>query len=129
MILVVVADVCAHESNEMALAEDDDVVEELSTAAADPALRGSVLPWAAKRSADRFCAHCLDELDDRGAKDGVAIEYEISRSGVVGKRFTQLLNHPSGGRVERRVEVNDVPTAVLDAKEAVRVAEATRSAS
>ena len=104
----------------MTCAEDHDVLKELATAAADPPLRGSVLPWAAKRSANGFCARCFDELDDRSAKDEVAVEDEISRSGVAGKRLTQLLNNPSRRLVERGVEVNDVPTTVLDDEEAVQ---------
>ena len=87
-VLVIVGDVRSHKSDEMTLTENHDVLEELSTTASDPALGGSVLPWTAKRSANRFCAHCLDELDDRGVKDGVAIADKISRSGVVGKRLT-----------------------------------------
>ena len=81
---MIVADVSSHEPDEMTCTENHDVLKELATAAADPPLRGSVLPWAAKRSANGFCARCLDELDDRSVKDEVAIEDEISRSGVVG---------------------------------------------
>ena len=119
-VLMIVADVSSHEPDEMTCTENHDVLKELATAVADPPLRGSVLPWAAKRSANGFCARCFDELDDRSAKDEVAIEDEIFRSGVVGKCLTQLLNNPSRRRVERGVEVNDVPTAVLDDEEAVQ---------
>ena len=83
----------------MTCTENHDVLKELATAAADPPLRGSVLPWAAKRSANGFCARCLDELDDRSVKDEVAIEDEISRSGVVGKRsFTSTPRSTRRGR-------------------------------
>ena len=44
----------------------------------------------------------------------------MSRSGVVGKHLTQLLNNPSRRRVERGVEVNDAPTTVLDDEEAIQ---------
>ena len=73
-----------------------------------------------------FVPRCFDELDDRSVKDEVAIEDEIFRSSVVGKRLTQLLNNPSRRRVEGGVEVNDVPTAVLDDEEAVTAAGAKR---
>ena len=109
---MIVADVSSHEPDEMTCAENHHVLNELATAAADPPLRGSVLPWAAKRSANGFCARCLDELDDRSVKAEVAVADEISRSGVVGKRLTQLLNSPSRRRVEGGIEVNDVPTSV-----------------
>ena len=47
---MIVADVSSHEPDEMTCAENHDVLKELATAAADPPLRGSVLPWAAKRN-------------------------------------------------------------------------------
>ena len=46
-IFVVVVDVRAHAPDEMTLAEDHDVLKELSTAAADPALGRPVLPRTA----------------------------------------------------------------------------------
>ena len=55
-VLMIVADVSSHEPDEMTCAENHHVLKELATAAADPPLRGSVLPWAAKRSANGFCA-------------------------------------------------------------------------
>lgn len=46
---MVVADVRAHEPDEMSLAENHDVVEELATAGPDPALSGSVLGLRSNR--------------------------------------------------------------------------------
>ena len=46
-IFVVIADVRPNQTNEMTLAEDHDVIEELAPAAADPALGRSVLPRTA----------------------------------------------------------------------------------
>ena len=45
-VLMIVADVSSHEPDEMTCADNHDVLKELATAAADPPLRGSVLPWA-----------------------------------------------------------------------------------
>ena len=87
-VLVVVADVRPDEANEMTLAEDHDVLEELSTAAADPALGGSVLPRTAVGDPNRLGAHGLDELDHGGAKYRVAVEDKVSRRRVLGKRLT-----------------------------------------
>ena len=55
-VLVVVIDVQTREADEMPLAEDDHVLEELATTAPDPALGGSVLPWAAIRGASGIAA-------------------------------------------------------------------------
>ncbi len=119
-IFMVVAEIQAHEPHEMPFAEDDDVFEELATTVPNPALSGSVLPRTTIGDANRLCAHGLYELDHRGAEYRVAVEDEVSRRGVVRKRLTQLLRHPGRGRMERGVEVNDVPTAMLDDEEAVQ---------
>jgi len=44
---MVVGDVVSQQSSEMTFIEHDDVVEQLSTYAADPPLSDTVLPWAA----------------------------------------------------------------------------------
>jgi len=54
-ILVIVAGVRPHEANEMTLAKDDYVIEELAPTAADPALGCPVLPRAPIRNANRLC--------------------------------------------------------------------------
>ena len=56
-VLVIVGDVSSHESDEMELAENYDVLEQLAPTTADPTLGGSVLPRAAIRGANRLCAH------------------------------------------------------------------------
>ena len=127
-VLVVVADIQAHKPDEMLFAEDDDVFEELPAAAADPAFSRSVLLRTAIGDANRLCAHGPYELDHRRAEYRVAVEDQVSRRGVVGKRLTQLLHHPRRGWMERGIEVKDVTPAVLDDEEAVTAAEATPSA-
>ncbi len=92
----------------MPLAEDHDVLEELSTTAADSALRRPVLPRATVRDPNRLCAHRLDELDYGGAEDRVPVKDEVSRRGVVGKRLTSLLDHPRRRRVEPGAKVQDM---------------------
>ena len=77
-VLVIVGDVSSHDSDEMTLAQNYDVLEELAPTAADPALGGSILPRAAIRGANRLCAHGPSELDDRRAEDRVAVEDEVS---------------------------------------------------
>jgi hypothetical protein len=49
-VLVVITDVLRHEPVEMPLIQDDHVVQEVSSATPDPALRDPVLPRTAKRS-------------------------------------------------------------------------------
>ena len=61
-VLMIVADVSSHETDEMTCAENHHVLKELAAAAAEPPLRGSVLPWAAKRSANGLCARPVPKL-------------------------------------------------------------------
>ena len=51
-VLMVIADVLAHEPDEMSFAEDHDVLEQLATTTQDPTLGGAVLPRASKGRAD-----------------------------------------------------------------------------
>jgi len=94
-ILVIVADICPHEPDEMPLAEDNDVLEKLAPAISYPALGGSVLPGAAIGDANRLCAHGPYELDHRRAEYRIAVEDQVSRRGVVQKRLTQLAASPT----------------------------------
>jgi len=47
-ILVVVTDVVANESNQVEIVQDDNMIQQLSPAGADPALRDAVLPRASR---------------------------------------------------------------------------------
>ena len=117
-IFVVVVDVQTYETNEMPLAEDHDMLEQLSTTTQDPALGDSVLPGTPIRGTNGIDAECSDELDDAPAEDGVTVEDEIPRRGVVRERLTELLHHPGRRRMERGVEVNDMSTLMLDDEDA-----------
>jgi hypothetical protein len=44
-IVVIIGDVLLEETTEMALAEDNDVIQDLATHASNPALGDGVLPW------------------------------------------------------------------------------------
>ncbi len=101
-VLVIVGDVSSHESDEMTLAQNYDALEELAPTAADPALGGSVLPRALIRGTNGIDAERLDELDDGRIEDGITVEDEIPRRGVVGERLAELLHHPGRRRMEWR---------------------------
>jgi hypothetical protein len=53
VIFVMVGDVGASEPNQMALAEDDHMVHQLSPAAADPTFRHRILPGTPERCTGR----------------------------------------------------------------------------
>jgi hypothetical protein len=90
------------------------VVEHLSTTTQDPALGGSISPWASIRGANGIDAERPDERHDGRAEDGVPVENELLRRCVVWKRLTELLDDPGRRRIESAVEVNNVSPAMLD---------------
>jgi hypothetical protein len=73
------------------LVEHDHVVEELSSAATDPAFRNGVLPGATIGGPARVGSQRLDEPDDGGVEDRVSVEDEMRRRCVEGKRLPKLL--------------------------------------
>ena len=53
-IFMVIANILGQQPLEVLLIQDDHVVEQVSSATPNPALRDAILPGAAKRSADRL---------------------------------------------------------------------------
>ena len=79
----------------MALVEHNHIIEQIPAATANEALRYSVLPRALEAGSFGLYAEALDRIDDFVIEVRAAIEDQVSRRGVVGKCFTQLLDHPS----------------------------------
>ena len=73
-ILMMVLEVGTYQSNEVAFAEDHDVLEEFAPAAADPAFGHRILPRTPVRRSGGFGAHGLHESHDRRTEDRVPIE-------------------------------------------------------
>src|ERR1700746_1156631 len=55
---MVVAHIFGHQPFQMALIQDDYVIQQVSSATSYPAFRNPVLPWAAKCGADRLGSYC-----------------------------------------------------------------------
>ena len=89
---MVVGDVRPNQPSEVALPQDDDVIEELSATAPDPALRDRVLPGTSIRRAYGPRSHRLHRLHDGGAEDAVSVKDQIPRRGVEREGFAQLLD-------------------------------------
>jgi hypothetical protein len=73
-VVVVVARVGTNQPYQMSMIEHDHVVEELSSRATDAAFRNGVLPGATIGNPARVGCQRLDEADDGGAEDRVAVE-------------------------------------------------------
>src|SRR3989442_4020348 len=107
----------------MALVQGYDVVEQVTPTTANPTLRNPVMPRDLKRGLDKGDLHGSNCCWNFESVFGSTIEDEELGSGLVGKRFSQLLNNPGAGRMPREVEMQDAPALVADDKEAVEDAE------
>ena len=58
-VLVVVANVLGHQAFQVALVENDDMIEQIAAAVPDPALGHAIMPGAANGSANRNRAQTL----------------------------------------------------------------------
>ena len=79
----------------MAFVEHNHIIEQVPAATANEALRYSVLPRALEAGSFGLDAEALDRVNDFVIEVRAAIEDEVSRRGVEGKCFAQLLDHPS----------------------------------
>lgn len=74
------------QSQQVALAEDDDMVENLSPERADETLRVSVLPTRPLRGLDLADAEMVHARIERAAVDSVPISDQANDVGVEGRR-------------------------------------------
>src|SRR5258705_7745183 len=113
-VIMVIGDVVSQQAKQVAVVEDDDVVEELAADAADPAFGDAVLPWAPGSRTGRLRAEGLHGRDDVGGERAVAVEDEVTRGGVERERLAQLLHDPRRVALVGHLEVTDPSSAVFD---------------
>ncbi|GAG77555.1 unnamed protein product, partial [marine sediment metagenome] len=98
-ILVIVAEVISYKPNEMPLAKDDDVFEELSTTTEDPAFRG-VTRWP--RLAERHPEGSIDVHDRWARALLLKRRHLLSQREVFQHEVGAAATHrPDGTRTER----------------------------
>lgn len=119
-VLVVVVDVFVYQALQMALVEDDHVVEQVPTATADQAFRHPVLPRTLEAGPLRLDAEEPDRLNHFIVEVRTAVEDQEFQCGVVWKSLAQLLAHPHAGRMSGHIEVQDAPPVVRNYKKAVQ---------
>src|SRR6266478_717806 len=125
-VFVVIADIVGEDSFEVAFVQGDDMVKQVTPAGTHPALGNAVLPGTLPGGLN---ANDFHGLNGRGYVEpvlGIVIEDEVFGSGVVWKRFSQLLNDPAAGRMASDIDVEDTPPVMADDKEAVENAERDR---
>jgi hypothetical protein len=83
-VVVVIADVFGHQSLEVSLVEDDDMIEQLPAAAADKAFGDPVLPRAAEASPLWFDAETPNRADNFLTEIRCSVKEQILGRVVVG---------------------------------------------
>ncbi len=112
--------------NETPLIHRDNIIQHAMPAAFSSALCHPVLPGTSEGGPNRV--H-LQPSNDRCALQPVfriSIEDQLSRRGLEGVGFTQLLNDPAARRVPCDVEVQNTPAIMANPKEAVEHTERLR---
>src|SRR5450631_2958164 len=108
----------------MSSIQHDHMIQELSTYAANPALRNSVLPRTAECGPNRLAAHRLHGRDYIGTELGVPIEDQKSlRLFAAFPSFVQLQGNPKRVGIASHVAVQDTTPVMADHEEAVQNAE------
>ena len=87
-VVMIVADVLFHQTLQVTLIQDDYVVEQISSTAADPALGDTVLPRTSEAGSLWLDAQRLDCLDYLSIEVRGSIEDQILRGRIVGACFT-----------------------------------------
>src|SRR5438270_11994346 len=103
----------------MTFVQRNNMIEQLSTHAADPAFRRSILPKAPNAGAQRLEITGAQELDNFISELGIMVEQHVSIGAGKRECFPQLLHDPIASGMERHVEVQDASAIVFNREEAI----------
>jgi len=123
---MVVMNVLVHETSEMPFIQDNHVVEQVATTVADKTLCDAILPRALDTGSLGHNTEILDRVNDFRIEIAATVEDQILRSGVVGERVAQLLNHPRARRMFGCAAVYDSSPVMCDDEKAMEQAERER---
>jgi hypothetical protein len=93
----------------MPLAEDNDMIEAITSDRADEPLRISILPRRAWRDRPIPDAHGPHALNEPGAVDAIPITDDVSRRISPAKRLSELLRNPFGSRMRGYSQPQKLP--------------------
>src|SRR5215471_21659997 len=118
--VVEITDVLGQDLLQMALIEDENVVQALGPDRSHPALGDRVGSRRSERRANLGNTNIAHATIERGAKTAVAVmNEETSRYSVPSAAFDNLLTRPRSGRIGRHVNVENLPTGMMDHEEHV----------
>src|SRR5436190_1879893 len=109
---VIVGEVAGQNAPQVALAENQNVIQTLAPDRADEPLREGILPRAVRRREDFLDPHALHSVAKLLAVDLVTVAQEIGGRGVVREGVHDLLGGPAGGGVLGHVEGDDATAGV-----------------
>src|SRR5210317_2089816 len=109
---VIVVGVLPQKSPQMTLVQDDDVVDKLSSYAADHAFDVRILPRRSRCRLNASDAKALDSLPHCRSVDAVTVTKDISRRIIERKRLHELLRCPLSGGMLSYIEMDD-PASVM----------------
>jgi len=111
------------QTTEMTGVEHNHLIQQLSSAAFDPAFGNSILPWTSWTYAYGFDATGFEQISHFSAKLAVTIENHVTIGTGFSERLPQLLHNPSAFRVFGHIEMKDPSPAVLDDEETIQDSE------
>jgi len=120
---VVVGDERLDQLPQVAVVQDDDVIENFSADCSDKPLRDPILPRALVAGARWLHEHRPDRRGQPGREDGVAIEDHEARRRLEGKGLAQLLRHPGSSRTGGDGAADHVASAAADDEKHMKDAE------
>ena len=107
----------------MSLVQSNDVVEQIPSAAADPALSNTVLPRAPDGSLRGDDLHGSNRSWNFPSILRIVIKDEELGGRLIGEGLSQLLGNPGASGMTRNVEVKNAPAVMANDEEAVQKAE------
>ena len=102
------------------------MIETFSADTSNYSFSERILPRTSSRRDHFFNLHPFHPASKFRSIDRISIPEQISRRGVIGKCFDDLLCGPLGGRIRGHIEMNDLPATVKQDNEAVQNAEIDR---
>src|SRR5262245_8299916 len=110
----------------MILIEDDQMIETFSANTSYYSFRVRILERRMGRSDHFLNLHPFHPASKLRSVDRISIPEQISRRGVIGKCFDDLLSGPLGCRMLGHIEMNDLPAPVKEDDKAVQNTEIDR---
>ena len=125
-VLVVIANVLAHQPFEMPFIQYDHLIQQISSTGAYPAFGDPILPWTAEAGSLRCDAKALHCFDNFLIKICGTIKDQITGHRLVRECLSQLLRYPLTRWVPGYIGVQDAAAVVRDDKEAMQHAKGER---